>query len=168
VEDSRRMTLRLLPRGLAPELRAEIALDTVEVILSGPKNILDALNSDDMYAFVDLANQSPGSYVLRPTVVIPTGIRKEGVLPETVEVVITNGITDTVPALPVTQTAPVTSTTPLTGTIAPTVTLPLTVPATATATSTPPARVQSTPTQRSTPTVPATSATRSPTPTEEE
>jgi YbbR domain-containing protein len=168
VEDSRRMTLRLLPRGLASELRAEIALDTVEVILSGPKNILDALNSDDMYAFVDLDNQQPGSYVLRPTVVIPTGIRQEGVLPETVEVVISNGITTTAPALPLTLTAPVTMITPMTGTVAPTVTNPITVPATVLATSTPTATGTPTRTLRLTPTIPATSATRGPTPTEEE
>lgn len=158
VEDSRRMTLRLLPRGLASELRAEIALDTVEVILSGPKNILDALNSDDMYAFVDLDNQQPGNYVLKPTVVIPTGIRQEGVLPETVEVIITNGITATTPSLPLTRTVPIT------GAVTPAVTNPMTVPATVLATSPLTATVAPTRTQRLTPTVPAASATRGPTP----
>jgi YbbR domain-containing protein len=90
VEDSSRITLRPIVRGLPPGLQATVALDTIDIIVSGPKSILDALESDDVFVILNLGNLTVGAHVLTPDVVYPDGVRLEGVLPETVEVIITN------------------------------------------------------------------------------
>jgi hypothetical protein len=77
-------------RGLPPGLQATVALDTIDIIVSGPKSILDALESDDVFVILNLGNLTVGAHVLTPDVVYPDGVRLEGVLPETVEVIITN------------------------------------------------------------------------------
>jgi YbbR domain-containing protein len=103
VEDSSRVTLRPIVRGVPPGLQATVALDTMDIIVSGPISILDALESDDLFVILNLANLSVGAHVVTPDVVYPDGIRLEGVLPETAEVVITN----IVPTSAVTSTAPI-------------------------------------------------------------
>ncbi len=111
VEDSTRITLRPTVRGLGTGLSATVALDTVDVIVSGPKSILDALESDDIFVILNLSNRLPGSHVITPEVVIPDGIRKEGVLPETVEVIIASApISSGGAPVTVTESAAVTTT----------------------------------------------------------
>ena len=95
VEDGRTMTLRPIVRGLTPGLQATFAPDTVDVILSGPSTSLSSLGPDDLYAILDVNGLLPGSYVIKPDVAKPEEIRNEGVLPETVEVVITTPVTAT-------------------------------------------------------------------------
>ncbi|MCL4859399.1 MAG: hypothetical protein KJZ93_08330, partial [Caldilineaceae bacterium] len=98
-------------RGLGTGLSATVALDTVDVIVSGPKSILDALESDDIFVILNLSNRLPGSHVITPEVVIPDGIRKEGVLPETVEVIIASApISSGGAPVTVTESAAVTTT----------------------------------------------------------
>jgi YbbR domain-containing protein len=75
-------------QGLGPGLTATVALDTVEVILSGPLPSLEALGADDIFVLLDLTGLLPGNHVITPRVVVPTGIRAAGVIPETIEVVI--------------------------------------------------------------------------------
>lgn len=82
-------------QGLGPGLEATVALKTVDVILSGPLPLLEALGPDDVFVIVDLTGLLPGNHIVTPRVVVPTGIRPEGVLPETVEVVITAVIAPT-------------------------------------------------------------------------
>jgi YbbR domain-containing protein len=76
-------------QGLGAGLTATVALETVDVILSGPLPLLEALGSDDVFVILDLSGLLQGNHVVTPRVVVPTGIRAAGVLPETVEVVIT-------------------------------------------------------------------------------
>ena len=118
-------TLRQTPvvQGLGPGLTSTVSIDEVEVILSGPQPMLESLEPDDMFVILDLTGLLPGSHVIRPTVVLPPGIREEGVLPETVEVVITANasFTPAVPgttSVPPTSPAPAASTTPPPGTTA--------------------------------------------------
>lgn len=85
-------------QGLGPGLDASVALDTVDVILSGPLPSLEALGPDDVFVLVDLTGLLPGNHVLTPRVVVPTGIRSVGVIPETIEVVITARPTPTLDA----------------------------------------------------------------------
>lgn len=75
-------------QGLGAGLDAEVALDRVDVILSGSLPLLESLGPDDIFVILDLTGLLPGNHVLTPRVVVPTGIRAEAVLPETVEVVI--------------------------------------------------------------------------------
>jgi YbbR domain-containing protein len=113
VEDSDRITLKPTVRGTGLGLDASVALDTVDVIVSGPQTKLASLGPDDIFVILDLTGLLPGSHVLEPKVLKPDDIRLEGVLPETVEVVITELATPTpipTPTSTVTPTLEVTAT----------------------------------------------------------
>jgi hypothetical protein len=114
VEDSTRITLRPTLRGLGPGLSANIALDTMDVIVSGPQSILDALEADDVFVILNLSGRGIGTQVITPDVVYPDGIRLEGVSPQTVEVVIADNAP---PGVGVTATVTSTLTSPLTTTV---------------------------------------------------
>jgi YbbR domain-containing protein len=115
-------------QNLGPGLTATVALDTVDVILSGPLPSLEALGPDDVFVLVDLTGLLPGNHVLTPRVVVPTGIRSVSVIPETIEVVISTIPTETVEAAPViTETTEITGTATVTGT-GPAQTSPLRTP----------------------------------------
>ena len=117
IEDGLTMTLRPIVRGVGLGLQATFAPDTVDVILSGPLTSLNALGSDDVYAILDVNRLLPGSYVIKPNVAKPEEIRNEGVLPETVEVLITSLVTpNSTATITATITSPITATAPLTGT----------------------------------------------------
>lgn len=77
-------------QGMGPGLEASVALDTVEVILSGPLPLLESLGADDVFVILDLTGLLPGIHTVAPRVVVPDQIRAEGVIPEQVEVVITD------------------------------------------------------------------------------
>lgn len=118
-------------QGLGPGLTADVALDRVDVILSGPLPLLESLGPDDIFVILDLTGLLPGNHVVTPRVVVPTGIRAEAVLPETVEVVI-QPAADVSPLLPSGQfpTRAVTPAVTPTGSssVSPTETLTATVP----------------------------------------
>ncbi len=137
----------LIQQGLGPGLRAQSALQSVDVILSGPLPLLDSLNQDDVFAILDLSGLITGTHTLQPKVVLPDGINLQSVIPEMVEVVITpdesiktpaspavpaavpaaieNGREtlpsdlETSPAITPTQKSPLTGTAPLSGTVPP-------------------------------------------------
>lgn len=96
VEDGRTITLQPLVTNLGSGLRATYVPDTVDVILSGPLNLLGSLGSDDVYVLLDVNGLTEGNYPIVPQIAKPNGIRAEGVLPETVAVVITSAVTPTV------------------------------------------------------------------------
>ncbi len=109
-------------QGLGEGLTADVALDLVDVILSGPLPLLESLGPDDIFVMLDLTGLLPGNHVVTPRVVVPSGIRAEAVLPETVEVVI-RPAENAQPLLPPGQfpvtrmpTTTMTTTLPLTGT----------------------------------------------------
>lgn len=79
----------LVQQGLGLGLQAQSALDTVDVILSGPVPLLDSLSPDDVFVILDLTGLISGTHALTPKVVLPDGISLQGVIPELVEVVIT-------------------------------------------------------------------------------
>jgi hypothetical protein len=85
-------TVRQRPviQGLSPGLEATVALDTVDIILSGSLPLLESLGPDDTFVILDLTGLVPGNHIVVPRVVVPDGIRAEGVLPESVEVIISS------------------------------------------------------------------------------
>ena len=89
LEGGRTLKQEPVTQNLGTNLDAEIALKTVEVILRGPVPLLESMEPDDMFVILDLADLLPGVHNVEPSVVLPNGIEAEGVLPETVEVVIT-------------------------------------------------------------------------------
>lgn len=116
VEDGKTIQLQPLLTNLGEGLTAVYAPDMVDVILSGPVNLLSSLGPDDVYVLLDVNNLAEGNYVVQPQVAKPADIRLEGVLPETVEVVITSTMTETL-----------TSTLPTGGTLPPSVPITPTV-----------------------------------------
>ncbi|MBX3015131.1 MAG: hypothetical protein KF832_26670 [Caldilineaceae bacterium] len=128
VEGGKTIQLKPLVMYVGPGLKtAAIVPDTVDVILSGPLNLLSSLGSDDVYVMLDVNGLPEGSYAIQAQVANPTGIRLEGVLPETVEVVLsaTEPTTTTLEgALPlsITQTTTVSTTLTVTPTTAMTTT----------------------------------------------
>lgn len=73
--------------GLAPGLNAEVSPETVDVLLSGPVLLLDALLTTDVRVYLDLTDLEIGVYQLTPVIeVVSTRVMVESVLPETLEV----------------------------------------------------------------------------------
>ena len=113
----------LIVRGLGAGLSADTALAEVDVILSGPMPLLESLNEDDVFTILDLTGLVQGMHSVEPAVLYPEGILVDGVIPETVEVVIKApnlGATDALPVLPDGQasaTSTLTGTTTITGTV---------------------------------------------------
>lgn len=129
VEDGKTIQLKPLVTNLGRGLRAAYAPDMVDVILSGPLNLLSSLGSDDVYVLLDVNGLDEGNYPIQPQVAKPNDVRLEGVLPETVEVVITatapptTTAGGTLPPLLITPTVTTTTPSTITQTITPTVTI---------------------------------------------
>ncbi len=83
--------------GLAPNLSATLTPSIVDIILSGPLPLLNALRpQEDVRIFVDLSNLTSGTYQVTPQVeVLIEGLKVESVLPVTVQVTITSSETPT-------------------------------------------------------------------------
>lgn len=104
IESTRTVKIKPLIRGLGSGLTAKVALDTVDVIISGPLTMLGSLGADDMFVKLDLTDLVSGTHIISPTVVLPPGVRPVGVLPSKVEVVITEIDTTTAGTIPPEQT----------------------------------------------------------------
>lgn len=87
--------------GLEEGLSAEVFPESVDVIVSGPLPVLDALASQDITVSVDAGGLEIGTYQLTPEVkVLVENVRVESILPGTVEVVISVPNTPTPTAFP--------------------------------------------------------------------
>jgi YbbR domain-containing protein len=82
------LTVEVTPQlqGLGPGLTATVSPETVEVILSGPLPLLDALEADDVRLVLDLFELPLGKHQIEPQVVVPEGMTAESILPATVQV----------------------------------------------------------------------------------
>ncbi len=75
--------------GLKEGLAAEVAPETVDVILSGPLPLLEDLTSEDIRVFVELAEEDIGTYQRLPVVELAIEeIVVESILPVSVEVTV--------------------------------------------------------------------------------
>lgn len=82
--------------GLAPNLAASLSPETIDLILSGPLPLLDALKAGDVTISIDVTGLGRGTYQLEPKIEISIAeIKVESVLPGTIEVVITFAPTPT-------------------------------------------------------------------------
>jgi YbbR domain-containing protein len=74
---------------LSEGLTAQVSPQTVDVIISGPLPVLDALTPQDIIVTVDVTGLGVGIYQLTPTVdVLVDNVTVESILPGTIEVVI--------------------------------------------------------------------------------
>ena len=98
------VTLPNLPidvTGVAEGLAAEVFPRTVDVILSGPVPVLEAISSQDITVSVDVSGQEIGVYQLTPEVdTLEENVSIQSILPGTVEVVIAVPSTPTPTAFP--------------------------------------------------------------------
>ena len=84
--------ITLQTEGLAEGLVATFSPESVDVFLSGPLNALDALDPVTLTVIIDLTGRGPGTYQLAPQVILEDDdIRVDAILPNTIEVTITNG-----------------------------------------------------------------------------
>jgi YbbR domain-containing protein len=75
--------------GLGPNLAAQIAPDTVDVILTGPLPVLDQLKINDVRVVIDLTGLSTGIHQVEPKVILRVDeVKVESVNPSTLEVTI--------------------------------------------------------------------------------
>ncbi len=87
--------------NLAPDLNATLSSLTVDAILSGPLPDLDALNDTDLRVFVDLEGLGIGTYQLTPQIeILNNAITLESILPESIEVVISEAPLETPTPVP--------------------------------------------------------------------
>jgi YbbR domain-containing protein len=87
--------------GLSEGLAAEVFPQTVDVIISGPVPVLEAISSRDITISVDVTGLEIGVHQLRPEVdPFVENITVESILPETVEVVIAVPATPTITPFP--------------------------------------------------------------------
>ena len=84
--------------NLGPNLAAKASPDKVDVILSGPLQLLNALTANQVHITVDLTGKPAGDYQINivVTVDIPT-ILVQSKLPETIQVTIINATPTPVP-----------------------------------------------------------------------
>ena len=76
--------------GLPANMDAQISPESVDVILSGPLPVLNALSRQDVHVTVDVSALAVGSYQLTPTVqILAANVTVESLLPATVEVILT-------------------------------------------------------------------------------
>ena len=89
IETSLTVSLPVDLIGMTPGLSASVTPMTVDVILSGPVPVLDALEPGDIRVVIDLAGYDTGIYQLSPVVdILPDRVQKISILPATVEVTI--------------------------------------------------------------------------------
>jgi YbbR domain-containing protein len=99
IEGSLTINVPVEVTGLAPELEAVIAPETVDVIVAGPLNMLERLSSSSFRVILDLSGLPPGVYQREPVVdLYPEEVRVQTTLPETVGVTIVLAPTPTISA----------------------------------------------------------------------
>ncbi len=87
--------------GLEEGLAAQVFPQTVDVIISGPLPVLDALASQDITVSVNTTGLEIGTYQLTPEIkVLVENVLVESILPGTVEVVISPPLTPTITPFP--------------------------------------------------------------------
>jgi YbbR domain-containing protein len=90
--------------GLADGLSVQTFPETVDVIVSGPLPVLDALTPQDVIVTVDVSELGLGTYPLTPTVaVLVDNVLVESILPGTIEVVLSPPVTPTITPFPTVQ-----------------------------------------------------------------
>jgi YbbR domain-containing protein len=91
IENSITITRPVEFQGLAPGLYAQASPETVNLILNGPLPVLDNLTTDDVRVVLDLGSLAQGTHQLTPNVIAASPqVRVQSILPDTIEVTITD------------------------------------------------------------------------------
>ena len=92
-QQRQQVNVRIVTSGLDPTLRATSAPTEIVVILSGSRERLGQLRSDDVRAEIDLRGYTVGTYILSPRITIPNDLRAD--TPPTVRIQIDRPTTPT-------------------------------------------------------------------------
>jgi YbbR domain-containing protein len=82
-------------QGLGPGLTSTVAPEKVELILSGPLPVLEAMEHRDVRVVVDLFGLGPGTHPVEPRIVVPERVTAQSILPATLQVEISVAPTPT-------------------------------------------------------------------------
>jgi YbbR domain-containing protein len=82
-------------QGLGPGLTSTVVPEKVELILSGPLPVLEALEHGDVRVVVDLFGLGSGTYPIEPGIVVPEAVTAQSILPATLQVEISLAPTPT-------------------------------------------------------------------------
>lgn len=82
------LTLEITPtiEGLLPSLEAEVEVDRVVVVLSGPISAMGQLGVENVKPVLDLSNLREGDHNVTPQIQVPPEITVENVFPEKIPV----------------------------------------------------------------------------------
>jgi len=95
IETTISLTLPVQILELAPGLSASLSPDSVEVFLTGPLTVLEALTPDDVIVSISLSGLDVGTHLaVTHAEVITDGVVIESINPDTIEVVITEAVPD--------------------------------------------------------------------------
>jgi YbbR domain-containing protein len=107
IESNLTLSLPVERVGLSPGLAAEVAPETVDVIISGPLPVLNTLKPSDMRMVVDLTGLELGTHTLEPRIdFLPTRVRIVSILPASLEITIILAPTPTVTQTPAPEPTP--------------------------------------------------------------
>jgi YbbR domain-containing protein len=91
IENSITITRAVEFQGLPSGLYAQSSPEAVNLILNGPLPTLDSLLMEDVRVVVDLGNLQQGTHQLTPEVIVASPqVRVQSILPDTIEVTITD------------------------------------------------------------------------------
>jgi YbbR domain-containing protein len=91
IENSITITQAIEFQGLEDELYASASPEQVNLILNGPLPTLEALTSDDLRVVADLLGLQIGTHQVTPEVIVSSPeVRVQSILPDTIEVTITD------------------------------------------------------------------------------
>lgn len=90
IESSVRVTKRLSVQGMDDDLYLlNISPETVDVLLSGPLNVLENLRPEDVRVVLNLVGYGAGTFQVPPQVeILPQGVKMDDVLPSLIQVTI--------------------------------------------------------------------------------
>lgn len=96
IQTSLTLPLRINLIGLPDGFAAELSPETVDVIISGPLPVLDALTEQDIRVTIDVTGLDLGTHQLEPEVeIFVENVLEGSILPSTVEVVLSVRPTET-------------------------------------------------------------------------
>ncbi|OQY26901.1 MAG: hypothetical protein B6I38_10730 [Anaerolineaceae bacterium 4572_5.1] len=101
LKDSLSLSREVEVIGILPGLEAVVAPNEIEVVIYGPIPVLDDLTLRDVRVIVDLTNLEIGVHTITPIIeILPEGLSVESMVPNIVEVTITEASTPTITPTP--------------------------------------------------------------------
>lgn len=93
-------------RGLAPGLTRTISLRLVDLVVTGPLPVLEQLNDANVQVLADLSGLEPGVHSVRLMTVVPEGVTVVSLLPEQIDITISEIATPAGTSVPVDNAEP--------------------------------------------------------------